>query len=86
MIGRYGRTDGRGGGACGRAEWPKLTNPVCTLMQFKKTVQTDRAYKWLQVPPFKLMLNVGNDKIFYSIATTVSTSFNSFVIVLVSTV
>jgi len=40
-------------------------------MQFKKSgthrqtdrhTQTHRAYKWLQVPPFKLTLNVGYDK------------------------
>jgi len=24
--------------------------------------QTHRAYKWLQVPPFNLTVNVGNDK------------------------
>jgi len=40
---------------------------VCTLMQFKKTdrrthTQTHRAYKWLQVPPSNLTVNVGNDK------------------------
>jgi len=27
--------------------------------------ETHRAYKWLQVPPFKLTLNVGNDKSIY---------------------
>jgi len=54
------------------AEWPKLTNPVCTLMQFKKSrthrqtdrrthTQTHRAYKDLQVPPTNLTDNVGND-------------------------
>jgi len=76
LDGRYGRTHGRGG----RAEWPKQTNPVCTLMQFKKSrthihtdretdthrhtdTQTHRAYKWLQVPPSNLTVNVGNDKI-----------------------
>jgi len=68
------RTHGRGGGggAGGCAEWPKLTNPVCNLMQFKMSrthrqtdrhthTQTHRAYIWLQVPPFKLTLNVRND-------------------------
>jgi len=34
---------------------------------FKRTVQTDRqthrAYKWLQVLPFNLTVNVGNDKL-----------------------
>jgi len=34
---------------------------------FKRAVQTDtqthRAYKWLQVPPFNLTVNVGNDKL-----------------------
>jgi len=45
---------------------------VCTLMQFKKSrthrqtdrkthTQTHRAYKELQVPPFNLTVNVGND-------------------------
>jgi len=49
---------------------------VCTLMQFKKDrthrltdrqtdrqtdTQTHRAYKWLQVSPSKLTLNVEND-------------------------
>jgi len=47
---------------------------VSTLMQFKKgrthrqtdrqtDTQTHRAYKWLLVPPSKLTLNVGNDKV-----------------------
>jgi len=26
--------------------------------------QTHRAYKWLQVPPFNLKGNVGNDKVY----------------------
>jgi len=48
-------------------------------MQYKKTVHTDRqtdrrthtqthrAYKWLQIPPSNLTVNVGNDKPGYCI-------------------
>jgi len=60
-------------------------DPVCNLMQFKKNrthrqtdrqtdrrtdTQTQRAYKWLQVPSFKLMLNVGNDKLYLKLNLT----------------
>jgi len=45
--------------------------------------QTHRAYKWLQVPPFNLTVNVGNDKYLvgigrvynYSLLTSIAYSF-----------
>jgi len=76
-AGRCGRLNARPRRRRGeRAEWPKLTNPVCNLIQFKKSRthrQTDRqtdtqthiAYKDAQVPSSRLTPNVGNDK--YSI-------------------
>jgi len=48
-----------------------ILQSLCDTTFFKRAVQTDRyadtqihrAYKWLQVPPFNITANVGNDKV-----------------------